>query len=164
MFYNIFINDLFQHVKYAKLNAYADYHQIYPPSLDPLALEECICQEVNVANQWYKNNGIIVNKKKHQALIRGKTEPNFSFPVNNSTDILVKVKNSSPPPTVGQLSANCRPTDGQLLADSWPTVGRQTADRRPTDGQLSAVCRPTSFSTVVTICWPTVGRLLVICR
>ena len=153
MFYNIFINDLFQHVKYAKLNAYADYHQIYPPSLDPLALEECICQEVNVANQWYKNNGIIVNKKKHQALIRRKTEPNFSFPVNNSTDILVKVKNSSPPPTVGQLSANCRPTDRQLLADS-----------RPTDGQLSAVCRPTSFSTVVTICRPTVGRLLVICR
>ena len=68
MFFNIFINDLFQHVKYAKLNAYADDHQIYSSSLDPLALEECICQEVNVANQWYKNNGMIVNEKKHQAL------------------------------------------------------------------------------------------------
>ena len=51
----------------------------------------------------------------------------------------VKVENSSPPPTVGQLSANSRSTDGQL----------------------SAVCRPTGFSTVVTICRPTVGRLLV---
>ena len=45
MFFNIFINDLFQHVKYAKLNAYADDHQIYLSSLDPLALEKCICQE-----------------------------------------------------------------------------------------------------------------------
>ena len=52
-----------------------------------LAKEECICQEVNVANQWYKNNGMIVNEKKHQALILGKTEHNFSFPVNNSIDI-----------------------------------------------------------------------------
>ena len=87
MFFNIFINDLFQHVKCAKLNAYADDHQIYSASLDPLALEECICQEVNVANQWYKSNGMIVNEKKYQALILGKTEHNFSFPVNNSIDI-----------------------------------------------------------------------------
>ena len=49
MFFSIFINDLFQHVKYAKLNAYADDHHIYSSisNLDPLALEECICQEVN---------------------------------------------------------------------------------------------------------------------
>ena len=87
MFFNIFINDLFQHVKYAKLNAHADDHQICSSSLDPLAMEECICQEVNVANQWYKNNGMVVNEKKHQALILGKTEHNFSFPVNNSIDI-----------------------------------------------------------------------------
>ena len=87
MFFNIFINDLFQHVKYAKLNAYLDDHQIYSSSLDPLALEECICQEVNVANQWYKNNGMIVNEKKHQPLILGKTEHNFSFSVNNSIDV-----------------------------------------------------------------------------
>ena len=64
---------MFQHVKYAKLNAYADGHQIYSSNLDPLALKECICQEVNVANQWYKNNGMIVNVKEHQVLILGKT-------------------------------------------------------------------------------------------
>ena len=82
MFSNIFINELFQHVKYAKLNAYADDHQIYSSSLDPLALEDCISKEVlvNVANQWYKNNGMIVNEKKHQALILGKAEHNFYFP------------------------------------------------------------------------------------
>ena len=52
MFFNTSINDLFYHVTYANLNAYADDHQIYSSNLDPLALEECICQEVNVANQW----------------------------------------------------------------------------------------------------------------
>ena len=87
MFFNIFINDLFYHVKYANLNAYADDHQIYSSNLHPLALEECICQEVNVANQWYKNNGMIVNETKHQALILGKTEHKFCFPVNDSIDI-----------------------------------------------------------------------------
>ena len=76
MFFNIFINDLFQLVKYVKLNAYADDHQIYLSSLGPLELEKHICQEVNVANQWYKNNGMIVNEKKHQAVILGKTEHN----------------------------------------------------------------------------------------
>ena len=30
---------------------------------------------------------MIVNEKKHPALILGKTEHNFSFPVNNSIDI-----------------------------------------------------------------------------
>ena len=44
-------------------------------------------QPLNVANQWYKNNGMIVNEKKHQALILGKTEHNFCFPVKNSIDI-----------------------------------------------------------------------------
>ena len=34
-----------------------------------------------------KNNGMIVNEKKLQALILGKTEHNFCFPVNNSIDI-----------------------------------------------------------------------------
>ena len=40
MFFNIFINDWFQHVKYAKLNAYADDHQIYSSRLDPIYLIE----------------------------------------------------------------------------------------------------------------------------
>ena len=35
--------------------------------------------------QWYKS--MIVNEKKHQALILGKTEHNFCFLVKNSIDI-----------------------------------------------------------------------------
>ena len=87
MFFDIFINDLFCHIKYAKLNAYADDHQIYSSNLDPRALEECICQEVIVANQWYKNNGMIVNEAKHQSLILGKTGHNSCFLVNSSINM-----------------------------------------------------------------------------
>ena len=37
---------------------------------------------------------MIVNEKKHQALILGKTEHNFCFPVNNSIDIFrMKIDN-----------------------------------------------------------------------
>ena len=71
--FNIFINDLFYHVKRANLNAYADDHQIYYSDTDPVALEECLCKEVEVANQWYSENSMIVNKSKHQALILGDT-------------------------------------------------------------------------------------------
>ena len=61
----------------AKLNTYADDHQTYSSNLDPLAPEKSICQEVNVTNQWYKNNGMIVNEKKHQALILEKLSTIF---------------------------------------------------------------------------------------
>lgn len=77
--FNIFINDIFYHVKRANLNAYADDHQIY--------LLDCLCKEVEIANQWYSENGMIVNKSKHQALILGDTEYTFSFPVKGSIDI-----------------------------------------------------------------------------
>ena len=85
--FNIFINDLFYHVKRVNLNAYADDHQIYYSDTDPVALQECLCKEVEVANQWYSENSMIVNKSKHQALILGDTEHTFSFPVKASIDI-----------------------------------------------------------------------------
>ena len=37
--------------------------------------------------------------------------------------MMVKVKNSSPPPTVGRLLADRLPTDYQQLTDRLPTVG-----------------------------------------
>ena len=37
---NMFINDLFSHIKYAKLNAYANDHQIYSSYRDHHALED----------------------------------------------------------------------------------------------------------------------------
>ena len=87
-FFNIFINDLFYHITQAKLNVYADDHQIYQSDTDPCTLEKCIIDEVEVANLWYHSNGMIVNETKHQALILGKTDYGFYFPaVKDSIDM-----------------------------------------------------------------------------
>ena len=87
MLNNIFINDLFFHVKKAKLNAYADDHQVYYSHVDPAALEACVSHDVCVANQWYRENEMLVNESKHQCLILGETEYSFSFPVKDTLEI-----------------------------------------------------------------------------
>ena len=56
-----FNNDLFYWVTQCKLHAYADDHQLYSSNVDPVALEDCICREVRVANEWYRSNRVIVN-------------------------------------------------------------------------------------------------------
>ena len=71
----------------AKLNAYADDHQVYYSHVDPAALEACVSHDVGVANQWYHENGMIVNESKHQCLILGDTEYGFSFPVKDTLEI-----------------------------------------------------------------------------
>ena len=79
MLFNIFINNLFLHVKRAKLNAYADDQQVYYSHVDPSALETCIsdaCHDVGVANQWYRGNGM-----RHQGLVLGDANYGFCFPV-----------------------------------------------------------------------------------
>ena len=87
MLFNIFINDLFFHVKKAKLNVYADDHQVYYSHVDPAALDACVSHDVGVANQWYHENGMLVNESKHQCLILGDTEYGFSFPVKDTLEI-----------------------------------------------------------------------------
>ena len=87
VFFNIFINDLFYSVTHGKLHAYADDHQLYSSDVDPVALENCICREVRVANEWYRSNRMIVNETKHQAIVFGKTDHSFSFPLKDSLDI-----------------------------------------------------------------------------
>ena len=87
MLFNIFINDLFFHVKKAKLNAYADDHQVYYSHNDPAVLEACVSHDVRVANQWYQENGMLVNESKHQGLVLGETDFSFSFPVQETLEI-----------------------------------------------------------------------------
>jgi len=87
VFFNIFINDLFYSVTHGKLHAYAYDHQLYSSGVDPEALEKCICREVRVANEWYRSNGMIVNDTQHQAIVLGKTDHSFSFPLKDSLNI-----------------------------------------------------------------------------
>ena len=53
----------------------------YSSNVDSVALEDCICHEVRVANEWYLRNRMIVNETKHQAIILGRTghSPFFSI-------------------------------------------------------------------------------------
>ena len=87
MLFNIFMNDLFYHVNHTKLNIYADDQQIYDSDVDPVHLEERITHDVQVANQWYRDNGMIVNESKHQAMVLGSTDHVFSVPVQSAIDI-----------------------------------------------------------------------------
>ena len=71
-----------------KLNAYAGDHQIYSSDSDPVALDLRMSNAVETAKRWYRQNGMLVNESKHQALILGKSEHTFAFPTNDSIDIL----------------------------------------------------------------------------
>ena len=90
-----FINDLFYWVTQCKLHAYADDHQLYSFNVVPVALEDCICRGLRVANEWYRSNRMIVNEIKHQAIVLGRTGHPFSFPLKDSLDIFgINIDNS----------------------------------------------------------------------
>ena len=54
---------------------------------DPVALDSRMRIAVETANRWYRQNGMLANESKHQALILGKSE-HTSFPTKESIDIL----------------------------------------------------------------------------
>ena len=56
--------------------------------MDPRALEQRILHHLQIANQWYTENGMIVNPDKHHAMVLGTTDYKFSFPVEDSLDLL----------------------------------------------------------------------------
>ena len=100
MFFNVFINDLFYFIEQVNLNAYADDEQLYSSDKDPETLDRRLKHELLIANSWYKRNGMIANPDKHQAMVLGNTDHDFSFPVKNSIDLLgVSIDN--------ELSFNC---------------------------------------------------------
>ena len=59
---------------------HADDNQGYVSKVDPETLQDCISREVNIANQWYGNNG-------HQGMVLGKTDDKFSFPFKSSINV-----------------------------------------------------------------------------
>ena len=85
---NIFLNDLFYHIKDVNIHAYADDEQLYDSDVDPKALEQRILHQVQSANQWYTDNGMIVNPDKHHAMVIGITDHQFSFPIKESLYLL----------------------------------------------------------------------------
>ena len=100
------------------------------------------------ANLWYKT-GLLINK----------TPMWYGWEV-----IRVIVKNSSPQPTVGQLSLTCLPTVGWLSANCWPTVGWLKTNRLPAVGWQLIDSVEWSVCRLSTNCWWSVSNLSVICR
>ena len=55
-------NDLFHHIEMANLNAYADDERLSTRSnTDPKELDRRLQHEITIANNWYEQNGMIVN-------------------------------------------------------------------------------------------------------
>ena len=61
---------------------------IFVKDVDPKALDQHIQHEVQIANKWYAENGMIFNPGKHHAMVLGTTDHWFSFPVEESLDLL----------------------------------------------------------------------------
>ena len=94
LFFNIFINDLFYHITEVKLHAYADDEQLYVSDTDPKLLDRRLMHQLDIANEWYRSNGMLVNPTKYQAMIIGHTDHAFSFPVQQSIELFgIKVDN-----------------------------------------------------------------------
>ena len=85
--FNIFINDLFYHITEVKLQAYADDEQSYDSDTDPKLLDWRHMHQLNIANEWYRSNGMLVNPTKHQAMKTVNTDHVFSFPVQKSVEL-----------------------------------------------------------------------------
>ena len=61
---------------------------MYYTHVDPAALEASVSHDVGVAKQWYYENGMLVNERKHQGLVLGNTKCGFSSPVKDPLVIL----------------------------------------------------------------------------
>lgn len=70
-----------------KLNIYADDCQLYASDTNPRRLEERMVREVEIANSWFHRNGMIANPSKHQGIILGKTDNQFSFSTTDSMEL-----------------------------------------------------------------------------
>ena len=51
-------------------------------------LTEDLQHKIAMANNWYEQNGMIVNPDRHQTIVLGNTDYEFSFPLRNSIDLL----------------------------------------------------------------------------
>ena len=77
LFY-IFINDLSYFIKEAKLSNYADDNQLYFADTDPAVVEHVLNKELVVVCEWFRNNKMILNPEKCEALVLSR-KPNVKI-------------------------------------------------------------------------------------
>jgi len=67
--WNLFQNDLPCSITTAKLSVYADDHQLYTSETNFTAVREALEQEGQLAASWYRDNFLLTNPDKFQAMI-----------------------------------------------------------------------------------------------
>lgn len=82
LLFNIFLNDLSFFITGVKLNAYADDQQLYSSDSDHSTLYNRLNDELSIATEWFKQNGLMANPTKFQSLILGDTDEAFIFTVD----------------------------------------------------------------------------------
>ena len=70
--FSIFINDLLLFINKAKLANFADNNTIYANNPEMEMLLDFLENESETAIKWFKQNGIIVNVDKFQAMVLGR--------------------------------------------------------------------------------------------
>ena len=70
--FNIFINDLSLFTNKAKLANFADNHKIYANNAEMETLLDILEKESETAIKFFKQNGMIVNPDKFQAMVLGR--------------------------------------------------------------------------------------------
>ena len=75
---------MFLFIREAKLENFADDNTIYAGSNDLSSLLELLENESNSAVKWFKNNNMIVNPEKFQAMILGqRNQEKHHLKINN---------------------------------------------------------------------------------
>ena len=69
LFWNLFQNDLLCSITTVKLSMYVDYHQLYTSGTKFTAVREALEQEGQLAASLYRDNFLLANPDKFQAMI-----------------------------------------------------------------------------------------------
>jgi len=69
LLWNIFQNDLPCSITTAKLSMYVDGHQLYTSGTNFTAVREALEQEGQLAAPWHRDNFLLANPDKFQAII-----------------------------------------------------------------------------------------------
>ena len=82
---NIFMNDLVYTIENSKMLNYADDTKIYLSHSEPQIVEGGINRDLESTRLWFKENGMMSNPKKYQAIVLGSKGCDINFQCANET-------------------------------------------------------------------------------
>ena len=85
LLFNIFMNDLVYTIENSKMLNYADDTKIYLSHSEPQIVEGGINRDLESARLWFKENGMMPNPKKYQAIVLGRKGCDINFQCANET-------------------------------------------------------------------------------